>query len=80
MNITKVVENRLRRVARRQGYVLRRSRARDLRAVSYGKFRLEGHPSFIEDDIWFSGPQVARLLHEPLLGGPPQDYAKGFGS
>jgi hypothetical protein len=65
--ITKVVENRLRRVARRQGYVLRRSRMRDPRGIGYGGYRLEGHPMFADDPMaWTDGMHIASLLQEPL--------------
>lgn len=36
----KVLENRLRRMAERQGFILEKSRRRDKRAKSYGKYRL----------------------------------------
>ena len=36
----KVRENRLRRAAKRQGYALRKSRARDPRAMDYGCYML----------------------------------------
>lgn len=76
---TKVVQNRLRRVARRQGYILHRSRVRDPRAVSYDRFRLEGHTSFTDPDHWATWAQIARMLREPLAGGPKESYARGFG-
>jgi hypothetical protein len=40
MDNDKVCENRLRRMARRQGLMLQRSRARDPRALGYGHYRL----------------------------------------
>lgn len=77
--VTKVIENRLRRVARRQGYTLRRSRVRDPRAASYGRYRLEGHHSFENaSETWFTPAQIARLLKEPLHGGPPEQYTNSF--
>jgi hypothetical protein len=36
----KVRENRLRRMAERQGYILRKSRRRDPRAIDYGTWYL----------------------------------------
>ena len=39
-SIDRVRENRLRRAARRQGYVLHRSRTRDPRALDYGSYWL----------------------------------------
>jgi hypothetical protein len=36
----KVFENRLRRMAQRQGLVLEKSRRRDKRATDYGRYRL----------------------------------------
>jgi hypothetical protein len=65
--LSKVAENRLRRVAKRQGYALHRSRARDPRSISHGLYRLEGHAAFQQaPDIWYSADEIARLLHEPL--------------
>ena len=37
---SKVYENRLRRMARRQGLILKKSRRRDPLATDYGKFQL----------------------------------------
>ena len=46
---TKVRENRLRRMASRQGLRLERSRQRDPMALDYGKYRLvNGPPSHID--------------------------------
>jgi hypothetical protein len=39
-NDAKVRENRLRRMAERQGYKLEKSRRRDSRATDYGTYRL----------------------------------------
>lgn len=36
----KVFENRLRRAAERQGYILEKSRRRDTRAKDFGRFRI----------------------------------------
>ena len=41
--MNKVRENRLRRMAKRQGLMLRKSRRRDPRATSYGLWALEPH-------------------------------------
>jgi hypothetical protein len=38
--VDKVRENRLRRMAERQGYVLEKSRRRDRRARDFGRYRL----------------------------------------
>jgi hypothetical protein len=40
MTAEKVREDRLRRMAKRQGYVLRKTRRRDHRALDYGTFSL----------------------------------------
>lgn len=40
MTAEKVREDRLRRVAKRQGYILRKTRRRDRRALDYGTFSL----------------------------------------
>lgn len=75
MSISKVVENRLRRVARRQGYTLVKSRVRDARDKSFGLYRLDGVRG---EGRWLSPAAIARKLREPLEGGPPEHYATGF--
>ena len=50
---SKVYENRLRRMARRQGLILKKSRRRDPLATDYGKFQL------IDEDN--------RVVHTPGL-------------
>ena len=69
--ITKVTENRLRRVASRQGYDLHKSRARDPRHQVFGKYRLvadvftmrrTGH----DPNRWLTAEQVAEFLGERL--------------
>jgi hypothetical protein len=40
MSTEKVRENRLRRMARRQGFALRKSRTRDPYAISFGRYWL----------------------------------------
>jgi hypothetical protein len=45
---TKVRENRLRRMAERQGYRLIKSGRRDPRALGYGKYRVETIESALE--------------------------------
>ncbi len=44
----KVRENRMRRMAERQGYCLIRSRRRDPLALGYGKYRIETVESALE--------------------------------
>jgi hypothetical protein len=44
MTTEKVREDRLRRMARRQGFTLRKSRTRDPRALTYGAYFLLGSP------------------------------------
>jgi hypothetical protein len=64
----KVVENRLRRVAERQGLTLRRNRRRDRRATDYGVWYLEradqeGVQCLVETrDL----DEVARFLNEGI--------------
>jgi hypothetical protein len=67
MRLDKVQENRLRRVAARQGYTLVKSRARDRRRPDYGRFRLIGHWRYDNNpDYWAKPESIARLLKEPL--------------
>lgn len=61
--ITKVQENRLRRVARRQGYELHRSRVRDPRGVHFGLYQLTTADTATD---WMTAEQVANTLQEPL--------------
>jgi hypothetical protein len=44
---TKVRENRIRRIASRQGLRLEKSRQRDPMALDYGKYSLNGRPGHI---------------------------------
>lgn len=53
--IEKTRENRLRRVALRQGYILQRSRRRDIDALDYGKYWLV---DFRSNVVIFGGPGV----------------------
>lgn len=76
MTVTKVVENRLRRVARRQGLELHKSRARDPRDQTYGRYRLVSVT--LGPSTWKTFAEVAAVLREPLEPGPPQKYATGF--
>lgn len=52
----KVAENRLRRAASRQGLALRKSRARDPRAIDYGRYYLVGEDTVVASE------------HDDLLG------------
>ncbi len=64
----KVLENRLRRAARRQGLQLEKSRTRDPQALDYGKYWLlddrnivvygHGHSATLD--------QIAEYLNEPI--------------
>jgi hypothetical protein len=65
----KVRENRLRRMAARQGLLLTKSRQRDPRAVGYGGWMLlNGHTGNIEvghpDYNWLSLDEVEKALTE----------------
>ena len=60
--LNKVLENRLRRVAERQGYKLCKSARRDRRAIDYGTWRLI---SLLPERSGFSGltfQEVCQLL------------------
>jgi hypothetical protein len=50
----KVRENRLRRMARRRGLVLRKSRTRDPGALSYGEWWVvdESRNFLVQDKLW----------------------------
>lgn len=56
-NASKVRENRLRRMATRQGLQLHRSPRRDTRALDYGLYRL-----LPGDDTWISIDEVQAHL------------------
>lgn len=63
----KAVENRLRRVAERQGLTLRKQRRRDRRATDYGTWYLEsalteGECLLATKDLY----EIARYLHEDI--------------
>lgn len=70
--ITKVTENRLRRVAQRQGFELHKSRARDPRHQLYGKYQLHPADVFVlvprghGPDNWLTAGQVAEFLGEQI--------------
>lgn len=63
----KVRENRLRRMAQRQGLLLEKSRLRDTRAIGYGTYRLSdpavGVPVARESGYGMSLDQVERVLN-----------------
>lgn len=63
----KVRENRLRRMAERQGFVLRRSRRRDPRAIDYGVYWLiDPNLNTIESaEMGMNLDDVERWLNEP---------------
>jgi hypothetical protein len=62
----KVLENRIRRVAKRQGYQLIKSRTRDPRAVDYMGYRLAGGNGFLLGDRVSDLVEIARVLREPI--------------
>lgn len=64
----KALENRLRRVAERQGLTLTKSRRRDPRAIGYGTFTLTGEGIVLGERL--SITQVAQLLREDPTPGP----------
>ena len=69
--ITKTQENRLRRVARRQGYVLQKSLQRDSRGLTFGRYRLyqrlpDGEAGSLIRQQWLTADEVAEHLREPL--------------
>lgn len=51
----KVRENRLRRMARRQGLSLRKCRRRDPRAIGYRKFMLVNASNYLVEGAWGGG-------------------------
>jgi hypothetical protein len=62
----KVRENRLRRMAERQGLILQRSRRRDPRATEYGMYRLldaeTGAPASVGDTFRLSLDEIEETL------------------
>ena len=54
MTEAKVKENRLRRIAKRRGFILKRSRRRDPQALDYGKYWLVDarHGGSVFADEW----------------------------
>lgn len=69
--ISKVTENRLRRVAQRQGYELHKSRARDTRHQLYGKYRLVADVFTMsrtgyDSQKWMTADQISEFLGEPI--------------
>jgi hypothetical protein len=68
--VDKVRENRLRRVARRQGYILQKSPRRDPRAKDFGRYRLVAdsraayEPDFDGGDFTLTIDVVAEHLNE----------------
>jgi hypothetical protein len=65
-NAEKVRENRLRRMAARQGYRLVRKRSYDRRALDYGTYRLEPVPGKRQGDVM--GPLSIDEVEERLTG------------
>jgi hypothetical protein len=64
MSAEKVREDRLRRMARRQGFTLRKSRTRDPRALTYRVYWLIGSANNVPpgDDRGLSLDEVERFL------------------
>ena len=62
MTSEKVRENRLRRMAKRQGLALSKSRRRDPLAIDYGQWRLQGRG---KDRAFFDLDQGERYLTDP---------------
>lgn len=66
--VDKVRENRLRRMAERQHYILEKSRRRDRRARGFGKYRLladcrEVHePGFVGPEFTLTIEEVEQFL------------------
>jgi hypothetical protein len=79
MPISKVTENRLRRVAQRQGFELHKSRARDTRHQLYGKYRLVADVlhtmgrSYVNPQKWLTAEQVSEFLGEPIEFPNPKE-------
>jgi hypothetical protein len=67
----KTLENRLRRVAERQGLTLTKSRRRDPRAIGYNTFTLTDGVAVLGERL--SLTQVAQLLHEDPSTGPSKE-------
>jgi hypothetical protein len=65
----KVRENRLRRVAQRQGYTLQKSKRRDPRAIDYGLFLIVDQNNRIvakgRHGEWLEIDEVEEWLNEP---------------
>lgn len=67
----KAIENRMRRVAERQGLTLTKSRRRDPRAIGYGTFTLTDGVTVLGERL--SITQVGQLLHEDPSAGPSKE-------
>lgn len=67
----KALENRMRRVAERQGLTLTKSRRRDPRAIGYGTFSLSDGVTIIGERLTLT--QVGQLLHEDPIPGPSKE-------
>lgn len=67
----KALENRMRRVAERQGLTLTKSRRRDPRAIGFGTYTLTGEGIILGERL--SITQVAQLLREDPTPGPSKE-------
>ncbi len=70
-SVSKVTENLLRRVARRQGYELSKSRGRDPQAPHFGEYQLTNietggvYMDVASGGVWMTGEATARALNHP---------------
>lgn len=69
--ITKTTENRLRRVATRQGFTLHKSRARDPRHQVFGKYQLRANRHVmklydLDPKRWMTIDEIAVFLQESI--------------
>lgn len=72
----KALENRMRRVAERQGLTLTKSRRRDPRAIGYGTFTLTDGVVVIGERL--SLTQVGQLLREDPTPGPSKERTVAY--
>ena len=63
----KIRENRMRRVAARQGLRIQKSRVRDRRALGFGTYRLTDGDRDVDSRRWLSLDEVAVILGEEVM-------------
>lgn len=74
----KVRENRLRRMAERQGFTLTKSKARDPKALTFGKFALKDAKGDLVPGGWDkSADEIEALLESGALV-PSRDMTAGL--